>query len=253
VKDSLRLAKTFLFSPSEAAAACERPDAWKAGLKLWAVLALVQLWSAWFNPLSFLDPNAPAAVAYGAAFWLRVALWQPVMFALTIFFVALALEWMREGALPVKLASTALWAAIPLALAAYYAAQRDASRGLFVGLLAVWLVPGVLLARRIPARRWLLTAVFMTGLSALQLATLAVEYLTVVPLRSRAGFIVLGAVSTLWLLAVAGKALRPLLGLSTPRAVLGFFLGLLVSIVVPALAFALGLMPMEVLKVVIYV
>ena len=253
MKDALKFGKLFLTAPAEAAEACAKPDAWKTGLKLWAVLALVQLWSAWFNPLSFLDPNAPAAVAYGAAFWFRVGLWQPVMFALTVFFVVLALEWMREGAMPVKLASTALWAAIPLALAAYYAANRDASRAAFIGMLAVWLVPGVLLARRIPADRWRRAAAFMMGVSAIQLATLAVEYLTVVPLRSRAGFIVLGAVSTLWLLAVAGKVLRPLLGMSTPRAVLGFFLGLLVSIVVPALAFALGLMPMEVLKVVIYV
>ena len=71
----------------------------RLGLAIYAVLMPLQLASAWFNPLSFLDPNAPVAAGYGAMFWLRVALWQPVIFSLSVFFLVVTLEWLRSGSL----------------------------------------------------------------------------------------------------------------------------------------------------------
>jgi hypothetical protein len=253
MKQALSFGRLFLFSPSKAAEACERPDAWRHGLKIYAVLMPLQLASAWFNPLSFLDPNAPVGTAYGALFWLRVAMWQPVIFALSVFFLALTLEWLREGSLPVKAASTAAWAAVPLGISAYYAPQDSPPRLLFIFLLAAWLVPGILVARRVPAERWRKIATFMLGLCALQVVVLAAEYLTVVPARSYRGFVAFSLVSVVWLLAVASGGLRRLVGMPTPRVVLAFLLATIVILVVPALAFLLGLMPKEVLKVVIFV
>lgn len=253
MRQVLSFARLFLFSPSKAAEACERPDSLRLGLTIYAALLPLQLASAWFNPLSFLDPNAPAAAGHGAMFWLRVALWQPVIFSLSVFFLTVTLEWLRAGSLPVRMATTAAWAAVPLAISAYYAPQDSPPRALFILLLAAWLVPAVLVARRVPPDRWRRIATFMLGLCALQLVVLAAEYLTVVPARSYRGFVAFSLLSVVWLLAVASAGLRRLVGMPTPRVALGFLLATIVILVVPALAFLLGLMPKEVLKVVIYV
>lgn len=253
MRKALEFGRLFLFSPEKAAAACERPDAPALGLRLYALLLPLQLASAWFNPLSFLDPNAPARVAYGALFWARVALWQPVIFAMSVFIVVVVLEWLREGSLPVKLWTTVAWAAVPLASAAYYAPQDSPPRLLFLFILAAWLVPAVLVARRVPPDRWRKIASFMLGLCALQLAVLAAEYLTVVPARSYWGFFAFSILTLIWLLVVASAGLRRVAAMPTPRAALGFFLAMIVIIVVPSLAFMLGLMPKDVLKVVIFV
>jgi hypothetical protein len=55
------------------------------------------------------------------------------------------------------------------------------------------------------------------------------------------------------MLVVAGRGLRRLCETSTARAVLSFLFSVLLSSTVPALAYLLGLMPKEVLKVLIYV
>ena len=246
--------KLFLFSPSKAAEACLNKEALGSGLKLYAVLAIAELASSWFNPLSFLDPNAPVLPPHTAAFWLRVAMWEPVLFALSVFFSVLVLEWMREGWLPLKTAVATFWSAVPVALALSYASPRmTLARGVYIALLAVWILPALWLARRVPAENWRKIGVFLLGLNAIQLVCLALEYATVVPMRSIAGFYVLSLLSVAWLLACAGVGLRRLCEISTARAVLGFLFAILVSSVVPALAYLLGLMPMEVLKVVLYV
>src|SRR5262249_23502715 len=151
--------------------------------------AAAQLASAWFNPLSFLDPNAPAAASYGGFFWLKVALWEPVLFGLTFVIAGAVLEWLRSGSMPVKLASTAALAAVPVAMLAYYASEKAAPRGVYVAGLLAWAVPVALIARSVPPARWRKLAAFMLGLSAFQLAILAVEYVLVVPSKSMPAFL----------------------------------------------------------------
>jgi len=246
--------KLFLFQPSRAADACEKESALDDGLKVYALLAVAQLISSWFDPLAFLDPNAPILAPHGAAFWLRVAMWEPVLFGLSVFFTVLVLDWMREGWLPLKTATATFWAAFPAALAVYYASpSMTLGKWVFIALLAAWSAPALWLSRRIPAGRWRKVAAFLLGMSAIQLVCLAVEFATVVPLRTKAGFYALSFLSIGWLLACVGIGLRKLCGTSTARVVLGFLFAVLVSSIVPALAYLLGLMPKEVLKVVLYV
>ena len=61
--------RSFVVAPSEAADDCLRPDAWKDALAVYAVLAVLQLLSSMFDPLAFLDPNAPVRPPHTAGFW----------------------------------------------------------------------------------------------------------------------------------------------------------------------------------------
>jgi hypothetical protein len=246
--------KLFLLSPSKAADACLKKDALADGLKLYAVLAVAELASSWFNPLSFLDPNAPVLPPHGLGFWLRVAMWEPVLFGLSVVVTVLVLEWMRDGWLPLKTATATLWSAIPVILSLRYVAPAMAfSRGASLALLAAWTLPAIWLARRVPAGRWRKVGVFLLGLSAIQLVTLALEFVTVVPARSLHGFYALSFLTIGWLLVCVGAGLRKLCETSTARVVLGFLFAVLVVSVIPPVAYLLGLMPLEVLKIVLYV
>ena len=254
MKRAWEFGRLFLFSPSKAADACAKRGALADGLKVYSVLALAELASSWFDPLAFLDPNAPVLAPHGAAFWLRVAMWEPVLFGLSVFITVLVLDWMREGWLPLKTAAATFWSAVPAALAVYYASPAmTLGKGFFIALLAVWAAPALWLSRRIPAERWHKIGVFLLGLSAIQLVCLAGEFATVVPARSTVGFYTLSFLEIGWLLVCVGIGLRKLCAMSTARVVLGFLFAVLVSSVVPALAYLLGLMPKEVLKVVLYV
>lgn len=257
MNETLRFARLFLFEPSKAADACARKSAIGVGLRLYALLALAQLASAWFNPLSFLDPTAALAPAHGGAFWFRVALWEPVVFAGSVFVTVLALDWMRSGWLPLRTAVATFWSALPLILTLYYTSPGAPSgpgvKAALAGVLVLWAVPAAALARRIPREKWETITAFLLGLSAIELVSLAAEYATVLPLRSRAGFIALSLASLLWVLACVGVGLRKLTGASTARVVLAFLFALVVTTTLPSLAFLLGLMPLEVMKVVMYV
>ncbi len=246
--------RLFLFKPSQAADACLRKEALADGLKVYALLAFAQLLSSWFNPLAFLDPNAPVLPAHNFGFWLRVAIWEPILFALSLFSTVLILDWMRAGWLFLKFMAAILWAAIPAMLAAYYVSPSTTlGKEAFVALLAVWAAPALWLSRRIAAEDWRKIGVFLLGLNAIQIVCLLVEYLTVVPLRSTAGFYALSILSVVWMLVCAGTGLRKLCAMSAARVVLGFFLAVIVLPIAVALAYLLGLMPIEVLKVVLYV
>jgi hypothetical protein len=250
-KGAWAFGKLFLFHPSQAADACQKDEALVDGLKVYAALAGVELASAWFNPLSFLDPNAPVRPSHGAGFWINVALWEPILSALGIFFTILLLDWMRQGWLFKKFASAAFWAAVPALLAAYYY-TTNFGRGLFIALLAVWAAPSAYLARKVAAGDWRKLAAFLLGLNAIQLLCTAAEYLTVVPLRSKPGFYIVSIASLVWTLASAGTGLRRLCATSSARVVLAFLLAVLSVPIAIALAYLLGLMPEEVLKVVLF-
>ena len=246
--------KLFLFRPSEAADACHSKDALKNGLIIYAVLAVAELISSWFNPLAFLDPNAPVMAPHTALFWLRVAMWEPVLFGLSVIITVLILDWMREGWLPLKTAAATLWSAVPVILALRYVAPAMAfGKGATIALLALWVIPAAALARRVPLERWRKIGVFLLGLNAIQIVCLAAEFVTVVPARSLHGFYALSFLTIAWLLVCVGVGLRKLCETSTARVVLGFLFSVLVISVVPAVAYLVGLMPMEVLKIVLYV
>ena len=254
MKRTWEFSKLFLFSPSKAADACLKKEALADGLKLYALLAAAELVSSWFNPLSFLDPNAPVLPPHGLGFWLRVAMWEPVLFGLSVIVTVLVLEWMRDGWLPLKTATATLWSAVPVILALRYVAPAMAfGKGASIALLAAWTVPAVALARRVPVERWRKVGVFLLGLSAIQLVCLAAEFATVVPLHSLYGFYALSFFTIAWLLICVGVGLRKLYATSTARVVLGFLFSVLVVSVIPPVAYLLGLMPMEVLKIVLYV
>ena len=254
MKRAWEFGKLFLFSPSKAADACLKKEALTDGLKVYAVLAVAELISSWFNPLAFLDPNAPMLPHYGFGFWLRVAMWEPVLFGLSVIITVLVLDWMREGWLPLKFASSTLWSAVPVILALRYVAPAMAfGKGLTIALLAVWIIPAIALARRVPRDHWRKIGVFLLGLNAIQLVCLALEFVTVVPARSLHGFYVLSGLTIGWLLVCVGIGLSKLCHTSAARVVLGFLFSVLVISVVPAVAYLVGLMPMEVLKIVLYV
>ncbi len=254
MKRAWEFGKLFLFSPSKAADACLKKDALADGLKVYAALAVAELVSSWFNPLSFLDPNAPVLPPHAFGFWLRVAMWEPVLFGLSVIVTVLVLEWMRDGWLPLKTATATLWSAVPVILALRYVAPAMAfGKGVTLLILAAWIVPAAALARRVPAQLWRRGGVFLLGLSAIQLVTLGLEFVTVVPMRSLYGFYALSFLTIGWLLVCVGAGLRRIFETSTARVVLGFLFAVLVVSVIPPLAYLLGLMPMEVLKVVLYV
>jgi hypothetical protein len=254
MRSAWEFGKLFLFSPSKAADACLKKESLADGLKLYAVLAIAELLSSWFNPLSFLDPNAPVLPPHGVGFWLRVAMWEPVLFGLSVIVTVLILDWMRDGWLPLKTATATLWSAVPVILALRYVAPAMAfGKGASIALLAGWTAPAVWLSRRVPAERWRKIGVFLLGLSAIQLVCLVLEFATVVPLRSLYGFYAVSFLTIAWLLVCVGAGLRKLCGTSSARVVLGFLFSVLVISVVPPVAYLLGLMPMEVLKIVLYV
>lgn len=255
MKRVLDFARHFLIAPSRAADECDRPSALADGLKIYAALAVAELVSSWFDPLAFLDKTAPIRPPHTGAFWLVVAFWEPILMAMSVFFTVLTLEWMSEGWLPLKTAAATLWSAIPVAIVVYYTASgAQLSHAWAVALLAVWVVPAVWLSRRITAQRWRRVGVFLLGMSAIQLVGIVFEFLVVVPAHSLNAFYAYSLVMLVWVVACFGIGMRRMkITSSVARAVLAFVFALLVSAVVPSLAYLLGLMPQEVLKVVLYV
>ncbi len=247
-------AKSFLVAPSDAADACDRPSALGDGLKIYAALAVAELASSRFDPLSFLDPAAPARYARTVGFWLGLALWQPILTATSIALTILLLEWLREGRLPLKTAAATIWSALPVALTVYYASPNAGSSGWFIALLAVWAAPAVLLAKRIAPERRRRVAAFLLGMSAIQIVGLVFEFAVVVPTRSLNAFYAYSALMLIWVAACFGIGMRRMkITDSMARAVLAFIFALLVGSVAPWIAYRLGLMPKEILKAVLYV
>ena len=253
MKEALDFAVLFLRRPSSAADACRRPNAVRLGLIIYAVSAVVSLLTSWFNPLRYVDPNAPALAGQGLGFWAGVAVWEPLLAALGVWFGVLALDWLQEGWLPFKAAVAALWTAVPAFLAlTYVSARMHLGRGPFIAGLALWLVPGLILTWRTSARAWREVGAFLLGLNAVQAVGLAVTLVAALA-RSEELLKAVDVVVLLWLLSVSGLGLRRLRGISTARAVFAVLFSLVLSTTVPVLAFLLGLVPMSVLKVVLYV
>jgi len=252
MKRTIDFARLFLFHPSRAAEECLREDSLSDGLKVYAAWVVASLLYLWLKPFDFPDTNAaiPARVQ-GLSFWMEVALWEPVLAALNIALTGLVLRWMRDGWLPLKTAAATLWCSVPLMLTVAYT-RSAIPKSVFAILFVVWAVPGVLYARRIPGQEWRRITTFLLGLNAVGLLLLSTQVLAALmrnePLYKASLVLTVG-----WLLACGGIGLKTLAKTSMPRAVLAFLFANLALNLVLAAAFLLGWLPMEVLKVLVYV
>lgn len=252
MKRILSFGRLFLFSPSRAAEECLLPRSLAEGLKVYAVWVAASLLYLRFKPFDFPDVNAPIPQqARGMIFWAKVAAWGPVLAALNIALTGLALRWMRDGWLPLKTAAATLWCCLPLLLTVAYT-RSTISKPLFAALFLAWTLPGAFFARRIPAEDWRRVAAFLLGLNAVGLVLL-IPQAAASALRSDALYKASLALTVAWLLASGGTGLKRLADTSLPRAILAFLFANLALNVALAAAFLLGWLPMEVLKVLIYV
>lgn len=252
MKRAFAFGRLFIFQPARAAQECLRSDALGDALKVYAAWVAASLLYLWLKPFDFPDANAaiPTRVQ-GFSFWLKVALWEPVLAALNIALTGLVLRWMRDGWLPLKTAAATLWCALPLILTVAYT-RSAISKTAFAVLFVAWAVPGVLYARRIPGPEWRRTTTFLLGLNAVGLILLGAQA-AVVLARSDALYKGSLVLTVAWLLACGGTGLKTLAKTSLPRAVLAFLFANLALNLVLAAAFLLGWLPMEILKVLVYV
>ncbi|MBI3289441.1 MAG: hypothetical protein HYZ74_07985, partial [Elusimicrobia bacterium] len=151
---TLRLARLFLVSPAKAARACLDKAALGQSLKIYGLTLAAAAVFFRLKPYDFPDANAAVpSSSQGIFFWLKVLLWQPVLMAALIGFCGALLRWTRDGWLPLKVASSFLWAAVPLILTVLYV-KNAIPKAAFALILAVWACPGVYVARALSMREW---------------------------------------------------------------------------------------------------
>lgn len=252
MRKALSFGRLFLFSPAKAAAACESDRALLDACKLYGLTLLASAVFYRFKPYDFPDANAAVPMGpQGILFWLKVMLWQPLLMGALIAFCAVLLRWMKDGWLPLKVATSFFWSAVPLILTIFYV-KNALPKPLFAGLMIVWAAPGVHVARGVPARDWRLVAAFLLGLNVIQLAAIPPEAV-VTMMRWEAGYKAVVGVAGFWMLvggALGLKALPPQRPL--PRALLPLLFALVLQIVVVVAAFMLGWLPVETLKALLY-
>jgi hypothetical protein len=248
----LHFGRLFLFSPAKAAAACDEDRALYDALKIYGLTLLTAAVFYRLKPYDFPDANAAVPMGpQGIFFWLKVMLWQPLLMAALIAFAAVLLRWLRDGWLPVKVASSFFWCAIPLILTVFYV-KNQLPKSAFGALMILWAVPGVLVGRGVPSREWRLLATFLLGLNVVELAAMLPEAVVTV-MRWEAGYKAVVALAGFWMLiggALGLKALAPQRPL--PRALLPLLFALVLQIEVVIAAFMLGWLPVETLKALLY-
>ena len=252
MKKTLLFARLFLFSPSKAAAACSEDGALLDSLKIYGLTLLTAAVFYRFKPYNFPDASAAIPMApQGILFWLKVMLWQPLLMAALIGFCGLLMRWTKDGWLPLKIATSLFWSATPLILTVLYV-KSSVPKSIFAVLLVVWIVPGVLIARRVPAREWRTLAAFLLGLNAVELAAMLPEAV-VTMLRWEAGYKGVLGLAGFWMLiggALGLKSIPPVRPL--PRALLPLLFALVLQITVVVATFMLGWLPVETLKALLY-
>lgn len=252
MSSALRFGRLFLFSPAKAAAACASDRGLRDALIVYGLTLLGAALFYRFKPYDF--PDATAAVPLGPQgifFWLKVMLWQPLLMAALIAFAGVLLRWLKEGWLPLKVASSVFWCAIPLILTVLYV-RNGVPKPAFAVLMLLWAVPGILVGRGVPAAQWRPLAAFLLGLNAIQLAAFFPQAV-VTAMRWEEGYKAVVGVAGFWMLiagALGLKALAPARPL--PRAALPLLLALVLQIEVVIAAFMLGWLPVETLKALLY-
>lgn len=252
MRQTLDFARLLLFSPSKAAEACARDRAPLEALKLYGLTLLAAAVFYRLKPYDFPDANAAVPLGpQGILFWLKVMLWQPLLMAFLIGFCGALLRWMKDGWLPVKVASAFFWCAVPLILTVFYV-KNGISKGAFGSAMVLWAVPGILVGRGVPASEWRPLAAFLLGLNVVQLAALLPEA-AVTAMRWEGGYKAVVGAAGFWMLvggALGLKALPPQRPL--PRALLPLLFALVLQIEVVIAAFMLGWLPVETLKALLY-
>lgn len=250
MKAALRLAWLCALRPEAAAEESRKPAALRAALALWALWVAASMLFTLLKPAGFPEPEMAAIPPRAPLFWLRVLFWQPVLAAVLVGFVGIALRWLAEGWLALKLATGVLWSVTPFLIALFYvrAALPGAAASL---LLTAWLAATLWFARRVTAQDWRRMTSIILGLNGIPLLSLAVETL-IIPTGNLAAYKALMVAVLLWVLGAAALILRRSENLSTPRALAAVFFALLAQNVFVGTAFLLGWLPLEVLKVLMY-
>lgn len=250
MKAALRLAWLCALKPDEAADESREPGALRAALVLWALWVAASMLFTLLKPAGFPEPEMAAVPARGPLFWLRVLFWQPVLAAVLVGFVGIALRWLGRGWLVLKLVTGVAWSAAPFLISLGYVKSMLGGPAASL-LLAAWLAPTVWYGRRVPAQEWRRVAVVILGLNGIPLLSLAVEAL-LIPTGSLAAYKALMIVVLLWVLGAAARVFKRTESLSTPRALAAVFFALLAQNVFVGTAFLLRWLPLEVLKVLMY-
>ncbi len=252
MRKTLRFASLFVFSPAKAAAACVEDGALLEGLKVYGLALFAAIIFYRFKPYDFPDANAAVPmVSQGLLFWLKVMLWQPLLMGALIGFCGVLLRWTKDGWLPVKLATSFFWSAIPLILTVFYV-KNVLPKAYFSIFLVVWALPGLMIARRVCAREWRVLAAFLLGLNAVELAAMFPEAVVTL-MRWEAGYKGVIGLAGFWMLIGGALGLKSLLpGRPLPRALLPLLFALVLQITVVVAAFMLGWLPVETLKALLY-
>ncbi len=249
---TLRFGRLFLFSPTRAAAACVEDGAIYEALKIYGLTLAAAAVFYRFKPYDFPDANAAVPMSSQTIFfWLKVMAWQPLLMGALIAFCAVLLRWLKDGWLPVKVATSFLWCAIPFVLTILYV-KNGIPKSIFSILMIAWALPGAYVGRQVPARELLHIATFLLGLNVIELFAMLPE--TIVTLmRWEPGYKAVVGIAGLWMLvggALGLKALPPHRPL--PRALLPLLFALVLQIEVVIAAFMLGWLPVETLKALLY-
>lgn len=252
LKRALRLARLTTLSPSRAAEACAEPGALSAAAAIYAATLLAAAVYFRFKPWDFPDATAapPYSAGAGLGFWLGVMLWQPLLLGVLVACAAILLRWMKDGWLPLKVASATAWTALPLILTVAYL-KGGLAKPVFGAGMILWAAPGVWVARGVTPAEWRMIGTFLLALNAVELFALLPEALATAA-RSVAAYKAVVAGAGLWMLGAGALGLRALLPRAMPRAVLPLLFALVLQIVVTIACYMLGWLPPETLKALIY-
>lgn len=250
MRAALRWAYLCALDPDRAAAESEKPATLRAALLLWALWVAASMLFTLLKPAGFPEPALAAVPSRPPLFWLRVLFWQPVLAAVLVGFIGVALRWLSSGWLALKLATGVALSVLPFLISLAYV-KGGLSLLACSALLAAWLGVMVWYGRSIPAEAWRRTAAVVLGLNGISLLSLAVE-LVLIAGDLGAGYKPLMIAVLLWVLAAACRVFKRTEGLSTPRALAAVFFALLAQNIFVGTAFLLKWLPLEVLKVLMY-
>lgn len=258
MKKALSFGWLFLRSPSKAAAACAGDRALRDALAVYGLTLLAAAAFQYLKPYDFPDANAAVpAGPQGLFFWLKVMLWQPVLMAFLIGFTGAALQWMKDGWLPLKVFTAFFWTAIPAILMVVYLPKAEAGAVVltklqFRILFALWSAGSLYAMSKVPPGFWRPLASLLLVMNAVQLATYFPETIVTV-MRWEAGYKGVVGFAGFWMLGAGALGLKHLApGRPLPRAVLPLLFALVLQIEVVFAAFMLDWLPVETLKALLY-
>ncbi|MBI4677890.1 MAG: hypothetical protein HY748_09940 [Elusimicrobia bacterium] len=246
-----KLGWKILVSPRAASQDCLKGASLAASLWIYAAFLAAFAVFTLLKPPGFPSGQAATPESLGIGSVVQATLWNlPVEAAWIVFLMGLV-RFFQTGALPVRLALGTAWAATPLILVALYLHVHAMGRGAFLAGAAVWLGLFYPLLRRTGASDWLKLTSFMLALNAIAIAFL--PFLTATALaRHENAFIAVQVVMGLWLLGAGASGLRELWGLRLARAFMAILLSVAFQAAFCLTLYSAGLVPLEILKVMLF-